>query len=773
MKRKFNRLLKQVKNKLVDIQKLSDEELQNKTVEFKERLNKGESLNKLLPEAFAVVCETDKRILGMMPFDCQIVGAIALHYCYLAEMNTGEGKTLTATMPLYLNALTGKSTILVTANDYLARRDADEMGPVYRFLGLTVMAGVSDDPDKQIENEEKKKIYNADIVYTTHGTLGFDYLLNNLVKSADDRFLRKFNYVIVDEADMVLMDAAQMPLVISGVPRVQSNLYEITDFFVTTLEEDKDYIKEDNSVYLSDAGVEYAERFFGIDHFYDAENFEINRHVTLALRSHVLTVKDKDYVITEKGEISLLDNGTGRSLPGMKLRGGSHQAIEAKEKLKLSQENRSMASITFQNLFLLFPKLSGMSGTISDAKKELKKIYKKSVAIIPPNKPLQRIDRKDLFFRNAEEQYDAAINDVLQIHATGQPVLVVTSTIANSEAISKALLKKHVPHSVLNANSAYWEAQIIKEAGKKGTITVSTGMAGRGTDIRLQEGSKELGGLAIIGIGRMSNTRLERQTRGRAGRQGDPGFSQFYVSLEDEIVKKTEEKRTKKYVEGNKNISKLKLKKIINNAQKLQEDNAVTQRKMNVEYDKVVKHQRNMIYDVRDRLLDGGTLEDKIINKLIKENISFMFQDNEKITTRVVTRYILDNITYDLDDTFLKGSLANRLFLKRSLTKYAFKIWKEKINSFASKEEEKEFIRRCSLQAVDDAWVEQIDYLQQLQNLISGRSSAQKNPVFEYYNEAYESFQLMERTIKKTIFRNIFLGTFTYDKKGKMVLLLP
>ena len=341
-------------NEVREVQK----SIQNKTLEFKEKIARGVSTDKLLPEAFAVACEADKRILGMEPFDCQIIGGIALHYCYLAEMNTGEGKTLTATLPLYLNALTGKSTMLVTANDYLARRDAEEMGPVYEFLGLTCKAGVSEDPDERIENEDKKEIYKADIVYTTHGTLGFDYLLNNLVSSAEERFLREFYYVIIDEADMVLMDAAQMPLVISGAPHVQSNLYKLADFFVTTLKEKKDYIKEEASAWLTDSGVAYAERFFGIDDFYSRENFEINRHVTLALGAHVSKEKNKDYVVTEKNEVSLLDNGTGRVLPGMKLRGGMHQAIEAKEKVEITQENRSVASITYQNLFFIIPTFS-------------------------------------------------------------------------------------------------------------------------------------------------------------------------------------------------------------------------------------------------------------------------------------------------------------------------------------------------------------------------------------------------------------------------------
>ena len=755
------------------ISELSNEALQAKTAEFKKRIREGASTESILPEAFAVVCEADKRILGMMPYDCQIIGAIALHYCYLAEMNTGEGKTLTATMPLYLNALTGKSSILVTANEYLAIRDAEEMGPVYEFLGLSVCAGVGRDSEEHISNEEKQRIYRKDIVYTTHSALGFDYLTNNLVSRAEDRFLREFYYVIIDEADSVLLDAAQMPLVISGSPRVQSNLYTMTDFFVTTLEKDRDYIEEDDTVWLTDKGVAYAEQYFGIKHFYAEENFEINRHVTLALRSHIMFERDKDYVVTEKAEVSLLDNGTGRVLQGMKLRGGQHQALEAKEKVKLTQENRSVASVTYQNLFLMFPKLSGMSGTIADAKKELRKIYKKRVAIIPPNRPLQRIDQKDQFFKNAEAQYDAAVEEILKRHEIGQPVLVVSSTIADTEIISRILLEKQVAHSVLNANNAFWEAEIIKEAGQKDAITVSTGMAGRGTDIKLGKGVRELGGLAVIGIGRMSNIRQERQARGRAGRQGDPGTSQFFVSLEDDIASSVGEKTLEKYVDKDKWISKGKLRRLINGSQKLGEELAVSQRERAVDYDKVMKRQRNLMYDTRNRLLDGEGINIGSVLRLTQYNVKNYLKETKNLTPGDVTRYVLDNISYNLDEQLLDMRSMHKRQLRKALHTYVAFIWRKKKREFSSKEELKEYIRLCSLKALDDAWVEQVDYLQQLQYVVGGRASAQRNPVFEYHREAYESFERMQNTIKKDITRNIFLGEKAYTKDGEMYVLFP
>lgn len=775
--RRLYHILKKVKKEQLAVRKLSDDALRGKTDEFRTCISRGMSTNSLLPAAFAVVCEADRRILGKEPYDCQILGGIALHYGYLAEMNTGEGKTLTATMPLYLNALTGKSTMLVTANEYLADRDAQEMGPVYEFLGMTVRSGVDVKQREDGKNQGKRRIYEADIVYTTHSILGFDYLLNNLVSSARDRFMREFYYVIIDEADMVLMDAASMPLVISGVPRVQSNLYELADFFVTTLQPGRDYIEEDKSVWLTDQGVAYAERYFRIEKFYAAENFELNRHVTLALKAHTVMEKNKDYVVTEAGEVSLLDNGTGRILTGMKLRGGMHQAIEAKEKLKITQENRSVASITYQNLFLLFPRMSGMSGTIADARREIYRVYKKRVAVIPPNRPLQREDRKDLFFKNAEAQYESAVNEVLRRHGTGQPVLIVTSTIADTELISRVLVEKHVAHSVLNANNAYWEAQIIKEAGQKGTVTVSTGMAGRGTDIRLGPGTRELGGLAVIGIGRMANIRLERQARGRAGRQGDPGSSQFFVSLEDDTVSGIGEKMLERYVDKDRWISGRKLKKLINGTQKLLEEQAVSQRKRSVDYDKVMKRQRMMMYDVRNRLLDGVSLDSDTVLQLAEESVELFFKEHGQLAAGDVARYVLNNISYDLNNRFLNvGYIKDRgkkKSLKRILLSYVAVVWKRKVKSFSSQDELKEYIRLCCLQAIDNAWVEQVDYLQQLQFVVSGRSTAQRNPIFEYHEEACESFLLMEKAIKKDIVRNIFLGQKKYGKAGEMQVLFP
>lgn len=764
--KKLHFLLGKVKEECKKVKNLSDYELKNKTVEFKNRLSKGETTEDILPEAFAVCCEADYRVLGMFPFDVQILGGIALHLCYLAEMNTGEGKTLTATMPLYLNGLTGKSSILVTANEYLAIRDAEEMGQVYEFLGLSVKAGVTRDTNEHLNNDQKKEIYAADIVYTTHGSLGFDYLLNNLVHSKEDRFMRELYYVIIDEADSVLLDSASMPLVISGSPRVQSNLYGITDFFVTTLVEDEHYIVEDNKVWLTDKGIEYAQRYFRIENLYSKENFDVLRHVVLALRAHYLMDKDVDYVVTDSGEIVLLDKSTGRKMNGMKLRGGSHQAIEEKERLKLSQEQRSVASITYQNLFNLFPKMSGMSGTIADGKDELLEVYNKRVVVIPPRKPLARKDLPDKYFKTSEEQFDAVIKETVKRHNTGQPVLLIASLISDTEMLSKLLVQENIEHSVLNANNAFWEAEIIKEAGQKNVVTVATSMAGRGTDIRLGSGVKELGGLCVLGIGRMNNTRDERQARGRAGRQGEPGVSIFYTSLEDDVCEILGDEFLEKYVEKDKHISKHRIKKLINKSQKIKSESSVFQRKNAVDYDSVMQRQRTIMYKTRNDLLDGKSLDENYLLSICEDNIKNFVRSNKKLDSYAVHRYVLDNLSYRLQE--MDESTKNQ---KDYLIQYSKMAFNNKKNSLGDRFSE--YCRLCTLRALDDGWVEEVDYLQQLQAAISGRSSAQRNLLFEYQREARISFEDMEKSIKKAMIRNILLGEVSFGKDNEMIILYP
>lgn len=764
-------LLKKIKKLRGEIEALSDQELAAKTKEFRDRLDQGENLMKLLPEAFAVVCEADFRILGMYPYDVQILGAIALAQNHLVEMYTGEGKTLTATMPLYLNGLTGKGAVLVTANAYLAIRDAKEMGPVYEFLGLTVGVGVSKEKTKT-GNEDKKAYYGADVLYTTQAAMCFDYLINNLVKSAEDRFLRDFYAVIIDEADTVLLDAASMPLVISGAPRVQSNLFDLTDTYVSTLEEDKDYELEEKAVWLTKEGVEDAERFFGIKHFYSKEQFELNRHVTLALRAHTVMTNEKEYIVSDEGEIVLLDNGAGRTMPGMRLQGGQHQAIETKEGCERTQEQRSVASITYQNFFRMFPKMSGMSGTLYDARKELRATYHKKVVRIQPNKKNQRKDLKDRYFQTAEEQTRAVVMDVKKRHKKGQPVLVVTPTIQDTELISSLLVEEKIPHSLLNANNAFWEADIIKEAGQYGSVTVSTGMAGRGTDIRLGKGVQELGGLAVLGNGRMGNVRQEKQARGRAGRQGDPGSSQFFVSLEDELVSSSLGKDKLEKLLQKRFISKHHLKRIIDGIQKKGEENEVSNRENSFQYDKVLKRQREILYAARNRLLDKGYISQEVVQGIVSHEIHRYLSKEKNPDKRELQRYILDHLSYHLDVNRIHEGRKKKL-MEQELVAYAADLFHKKMEEFEDENRQQEYLRRCILKALDEAWIEEVDYLQQLQYATAGRSMAQLNPLFEYNREAYESYHNMEDMMQESIERFIFLGRHHVDDKGDMQIVFP
>ncbi len=785
------------------IKNLSDEELAAQTNILKKRFSEGESLDALLPEAFATIMEADERVLGKRPYDVQVLAGIAMHKGLLTEMNTGEGKTLSATMPLYLNALTGRPCMLITTNDYLAERDGQEMSQVYEFLGLTCSypSAADEDEGKKMTDEERKAFYAADIIYQTNGGIGFDFLFDNLVKKKEDRFLCELHYVIIDEADSVLLDSAIMPLVISGVPRVQSNLYGLCDFFVTSLVEDIDYIEDEGAVWLTAKGVAFAEDFFGIENYYGKENFEINRHVTLALRAHKLLKNNKDYVVSEKKEVELFDRATGRLMHGVKLRGGQHQAIEAKEKVEISQEFRTVASVTFQNLFMMFEKMTGMSGTIMDAKDELFQTYGKHVVKIPTNRPLMRKDRKDFYFTNAREQFHKAAKDVIAIHETGQPVLVVLNSAVDTEVFSRLMIEYNVPHNVLNASNAFWEAKIIAGAGQLGAVTVATTMAGRGTDIKLGEGVRELGGLAVIGIGRMDNVRSERQARGRAGRQGDPGFSQFYVSLEDDIVGAEGNERLEAIIDGEKKISKGKLKRTINKSQKRANEASQMNRVNSLKYDEILQRQRNLIYTTRNNLMEGMRIEQETIEEIAKGNITLFLReafpekydkklarkkkkemaklgeeelkDMQEARLGQLNRYLLDNISYTLDGGIegidpddLDGLLD--YYMKR--VREGLEYQKKKIGSQAAYEQ---FIREATLTAVDDGWVELIDYLEQLKYAVSGRSSAQRNIMFEYQNEAFDSYLDTEKVVKKNIIRNIMLSDVGLNKEGELSVIYP
>ena len=765
-------MLQKVKKSAEKIKNLSDRELAGLTDTFRKRYQDGESLDALLPEAFAAIMEADARILGKRPYDVQVLAGIAMHQGYLAEMNTGEGKTLSATMPLYLNALTGKSCILVTTNEYLASRDGEEMGAVYNFMGVSCSYPATNEKEDRSE-KEKKEFYQADIIYMTNGMLGFDYLFDNLVKNQNERFLCDFYYVIIDEADAVLLDSAVMPLVVSGVPRVQSNLYEVCDFFVTTLVEEIDYEEEDQAVWLTPKGVKFAEDFFGIDNFYSKENFEINRHVTLALRAHKVMKNKKDYVVTDKGEVELFDGATGRLMHGVKLRGGQHQAIEAKEKVEISQEYRTVASVTFQDLFMMFEKMAGMSGTLTDAKDELFEVYHKKVVRIPTNRPVIRKDRKDKYFTNARAQFWTAAEDVIKIHETGQPVLIVLNSVTDTDLFSRLLIQKNIPHNVLNASNAFWEAQIIAGAGQLGAVTVATTMAGRGTDIKLGEGVRELGGLAVIGVGRMDNSRSERQTRGRSGRQGDPGFSQYYVSLEDDIVGAEDDEKMQKYIDGKRQIGRNKLKRIISQSQKFNTETEEMGRKKSVQYDQVLQRQRNLIYETRANLLGGAKIEEKKLLEIAGENIKTYLDQNRHLERSELNRYILDNISYSLDGELDHQDLSDHKSVEHYLMQRVRQGLAGQRARIGNAQCYEQFVREATLAAVDDGWVELIDYLEQFKYAVSGRASAQRNVMFEYQNEAFDSYLDTEKVVKRNIIRNILLSDVKPGKNNQPVIIYP
>lgn len=779
--RKAKKILKKINALKGKMQSLSDQELAAKTLEFRERLTKGETVDDLLVEAFAVVREADRRVLGMFPYDVQVLGGIIIHQGNVAEMNTGEGKTLTATLPVYLNALTGKGTMLVTTNEYLAKRDAEEMGQVYRFLGLTVGVPFTSNPKQKLKPEEKKRIYSSDIIYTTNSVLGFDYLGDNLASNESGKFLRPFDYVIIDEIDDILLDSAQTPLIISGSPRVQSNHYELVDTLFTTLVEGEDYIfkEEKDEVWLTTKGAKAAENFLGIDHLYKEKHANFARHLVYALRAHKLYTRDKDYVIRGK-EMVLVDKGTGRLLEMTKLQGGLHQAIEAKEHVKLSPESRAMASITYQSLFKMFQKVSGMTGTGKVAEKEFLETYNMKVVRIPTNRPKQRIDYPDNLYVTLPEKVYASLEYIKEYHKKGNPVLVFVGSVEMSHLYSSLLLREGIAHNVLNANNVAREAQIISESGQLGAVTVATSMAGRGTDIKLGKGVAELGGLIIIGTERMESQRIDLQIRGRSGRQGDPGMSKFFVSLEDDVIKKFGpnwvHKRYKDYhVQDMTNPVVLrgrKYRKLVERAQRASDSAGRSARRQTLEYAESMNIQREMVYKERDRLIDGsrdleGVVED-IIDSYTNQVSSVNYESRE-----LLFHFIVTNISFHIKEIpeYLDISDKNavRTFLKQIIDKELSEK-KALLEQYGLYEQ---FLRFSLLKAIDDNWVEQVDYLQQLMMAVSGQSSTQKNPIVEYYQEAYSGFETMKEQIHLDMVRNLLMGLVEVTSKGEIVTHFP
>ncbi len=736
------------------MQKLSDEELKAKTNEFKERYNKGESLDSMLVEAFAVCREASVRTLGLKHYREQLIGGIVLHQGRIAEMKTGEGKTLVATLPAYLNAISGKGVHIVTVNDYLAKRDKEEMSKLYGFLGLTTGVIVH-----ELNNNQRRNEYNADITYGTNNELGFDYLRDNMVIYKEDRVQRELNFCIVDEVDSILIDEARTPLIISGAGEKSTEFYKVADYFAKTLTAEEDYTidEEANAVMLTEKGIEKAEKHFKVDNYADGDNMSLQHYVTQALKANYSMKCDKDYMVKD-GEVIIVDEFTGRLMEGRRYSDGLHQAIEAKEGVKIARESKTLATITFQNYFRMYNKLSGMTGTALTEENEFREIYGLDVIVVQTHRPIQRIDYPDVIYLNERGKFNAIVKEIEETHATGQPVLVGTVSIEKSEELSKVLKKKGIKHQVLNAKYHEQEAEIISHAGELNSVTIATNMAGRGTDIKLGEGVVEVGGLKILGTARHESRRIDNQLRGRAGRQGDPGSSRFYISLDDDLMRIFGSDRIKSVVsrlglEEDDAIENKIITKQIENAQKKVEGNNFNVRKTLLGYDDVMNMQREVIYSQRSDVLEGEDLKDQI-NSMLKEVISNAvtahlesFDNDPKVEIKKLIAY-LDEI----------GCIANRVKAEElmdmsnqeitdKLISIAEEIYAEKESQIES-ERMREVERVILLKVVDSKWMNHIDDMDHLKQGMGLRAFKQQDPVQAYQMEGSAMFDEMIQNIK-------------------------
>ena len=737
---------------------LSDEELKAKTEEFKQRYQNGETLDQLLYEAFAVVREGAKRVLGLFPYKVQVMGGIVLHHGDVPEMRTGEGKTLTATMPVYLNALSGKGVHVVTVNEYLSERDATEMGELYSWLGLSVGINLAAKSPM-----EKKEAYECDITYSTNSEIGFDYLRDNMVVRAENMVQRPLNYALVDEVDSILIDEARTPLIVSGANAVEtSQLYHMADHFVKSLDKD-DYIIDIQSktIGLSDSGIDKAESYFKLENLYDIENVALTHFIDNALRANYIMILDIDYVVSEEQEILIVDQFTGRTMEGRRYSDGLHQAIEAKEGVPIQDETKTSASITYQNLFRMYKKLSGMTGTGKTEEEEFREIYNIRVIPIPTNRPVQRIDHPDLLFASLEAKFKAVVEDVKARYQKGQPVLVGTVAVETSDYISKKLVAAGVPHEVLNAKNHYKEAQIIMNAGQRGAVTIATNMAGRGTDIKLGEGVRELGGLCVIGTERHESRRIDNQLRGRSGRQGDPGESQFYLSLEDDLMKRFGSERLKGVFErlnmSDEAIKSRMLTRQVEAAQKRVEGNNYDTRKQVLQYDDVMREQREIIYSQRYDVITADRDLAPEIHAMIKRTINRVVDNHARAKQDEKLEAILNFARYNLlpeDSISLSGleGLSDQA-IRDELYQRALKVYDSQVAKLRDEEAVKEFQKVLILRVVDNKWTDHIDALDQLRNAVGLRGYAQNNPVVEYQAEGFRMFNDMIGSIEFDVTR--------------------
>ncbi len=737
---------------------LTDDQLKAKTVEFKERYQNGESLDSLLYEAFAVVREGAKRVLGLFPYKVQVMGGIVLHHGDVPEMRTGEGKTLTATMPVYLNALSGKGVHVVTVNEYLSERDATEMGELYSWLGLSVGINLAAKSPM-----EKKEAYECDITYSTNSEIGFDYLRDNMVVRAENMVQRPLNYALVDEVDSILIDEARTPLIVSGANAVEtSQLYHMADHYVKSLDKD-DYIidVQSKTIGLSDSGIDKAESYFKLENLYDIENVALTHFIDNALRANYIMLLDIDYVVSEEQEILIVDQFTGRTMEGRRYSDGLHQAIEAKEGVPIQDETKTSASITYQNLFRMYKKLSGMTGTGKTEEEEFREIYNIRVIPIPTNRPVQRIDHPDLLFASIEAKFKAVVEDVKARYQKGQPVLVGTVAVETSDYISKKLVAAGVPHEVLNAKNHYKEAQIIMNAGQRGAVTIATNMAGRGTDIKLGEGVRELGGLCVIGTERHESRRIDNQLRGRSGRQGDPGESQFYLSLEDDLMKRFGSERLKGIFErlnmSEEAIESRMLTRQVEAAQKRVEGNNYDTRKQVLQYDDVMREQREIIYAQRYDVITADRDLAPEIQAMIKRTIGRVVDGHARAKQDEKLEAILNFAKYNLlpEDSISIEDLSglSDKAIKEELFQRALQVYDSQVSKLRDEEAVKEFQKVLILRVVDNKWTDHIDALDQLRNAVGLRGYAQNNPVVEYQAEGFRMFNDMIGSIEFDVTR--------------------
>lgn len=740
-----------------DIQVLSDEDLVRKTEEFKERYQQGEKLEQLLPEAYAVVAEASTRVLGMTPFRVQLMGAIVLNDGDIAEMKTGEGKTLVATMPVYLNAITGKGVHVVTVNDYLAKRDSETLGELYHFLGLTVGLNLKD-----MSKEAKREAYLADITYGTNNEFGFDYLRDNMVLYKEQMVQRPLHFALVDEVDSILIDEARTPLIISGSVEQSTKLYAAANVFVSRLQEERDYTVDEKTktVLLTDEGVTRAEKAFQIENLYDQQHVQLLHHINQGLKAHVTMHRDEDYVVQD-GKVVIVDQFTGRLMAGRRYSEGLHQAIEAKEGMRVQKESMTLASITFQNYFRMYQKLAGMTGTAKTEEEEFRNIYGTDVISIPTNQPVVREDKSDLIFKTREAKYRAAAEKIAELYETGQPVLVGTVNVDTSELLSRYLKKKNVPHSILNAKNHENEAKIIENAGQRGAVTIATNMAGRGTDIKLGDGVADLGGLFVIGTERHESRRIDNQLRGRSGRQGDPGASQFYLSMEDELMRRFGSDNMRGMMERlgmdeDQPIESKLVTRAVEQSQKRVEGSNYDSRKQILQYDDVMREQRDIIYAQRMEVLESDNLRD-IVLRMLESTVKNIVATYTPVA-QVPEDWDLEGMLHYLNTTVLnEGDLTEQDVKGLEQEEVIEKVWETAKSNYEAKEQEfdeesmREFEKVLLLRSVDRKWMNHIDQMDQLRQGIHLRAYGQNDPLREYKFEGFNMFEDMVASIEEEV----------------------